>query len=63
MQYLPDLSELFSSTPHMTEICIGMDIGKKRVFIDSNACMRHADVSETTVLPAPYNKARARLPL
>ena len=46
----------------MTEIRVGMDIGKKHVFIDSNACMRHADVSETTELPTSYNNARTRLP-
>ena len=39
-----------------------MDIGKKRVFIDSNVCMRQADVPETTVLPTSYNIVRARLP-
>ena len=48
----------------MTEIRIDMDIGKKRVFIDSNVCMRQADVPETTVLPTSYNivHVRARLP-
>ena len=46
----------------MTEIRAAMDIGKKRVFIDPNVCMRHTDVSETTVLPTSYNIARARLP-
>ena len=48
--------------PHMTEIRVDMDIGKKRVGIDSNVCTRHAGVSETTVLPTSYINARARLP-
>ena len=47
---------------HMTEIRVDMDIGKKRVGIDSNVCTRHAGVSETTVLPTSYINARARLP-
>ena len=45
----------------MTDIRNDIDIGKKRVFIGSNVFMRHADVSETTILPTSYNIVRARL--
>ena len=45
----------------MTEIRAAMDIGKKRAFIDTNVCMRHADVSENTELPTSHNNARTCL--